>query len=133
MTLDLNRILLYANPDGSFRTTPKRNFSLIDGIQAMEGNEPVAGTPVDVGFLVAGHTPPAVGVVCTQLMGLNYSKIPTLHRAFGETKYPFALFTSDAIRVHGNEKALQDSLADLPCHSTRKFKAHFGWKGHVEL
>jgi len=50
MTLDLNRILLYANPDGSFRTTPKRYFSLIDGIQAMEGNGPVAGTPKDAGL-----------------------------------------------------------------------------------
>src|SRR5919108_2326856 len=31
MTLDLNRILLYGNIDGSLRTTPKRYFSLIDG------------------------------------------------------------------------------------------------------
>jgi uncharacterized protein (DUF362 family) len=124
---------LYANPDGSFRTTPKRYFSLIDGIQAMEGNGPVAGTPKDAGLILAGHNPAAVDVVCAQLMGLDYRKIPMLDHAFGETKYPFALFNPDAIRVHSNEKTLQGSLSDLPCHPTRKFEAHFGWKGHVEL
>ena len=133
MTLDLNRILLYANSDGSFRTTPKRYFSVIDGIQAMEGNGPVAGTSKSAGFIVAGHNPPAVDVVCAQLMGLDYRKIPMLHRAFGETKYPFALFTPDAIRIRSNEKALQGPLSDLSRHHTMKFEAHFGWKGHVEL
>jgi uncharacterized protein (DUF362 family) len=133
MTLDLNRILLYANSDGTFRTTPKRYFSVIDGIQAMEGNGPVAGTPKDAGVIVAGHNPPAVDVVCTRLMGLDYRKIPMLHNAFGETKYPFALFTPDAIRIVSNEKALQRGLLDLPCHPTTRFDTHFGWKGHVEL
>jgi uncharacterized protein (DUF362 family) len=133
MTLDLNRILLYANFDGTFRTTPKRYFSVIDGIQAMEGNGPVAGTPKDAGCIVAGHNPPAVDVVCSRLMGLDYRKIPMLDHAFGETKYPFALFTPDAIRIVSNEKALQGGLLDLPCHPTTRFDAHFGWKGHVEL
>src|SRR5262245_45048233 len=133
MTLDLNRILLYANPDGSFRTTPKRYFSVIDGIQGMEGNGPVAGRPKDASIIVAGHNPPAVDVVCAQLMGFDYRKIPLLHRAFEGDKYPLALFTPDAIRILSNEKSLQGRLSDLSSQNTMKFEAHFGWKGHVEF
>jgi uncharacterized protein (DUF362 family) len=133
MTLDLNRILLYANSDGTLRTTPKRYFSVIDGIQGMQGNGPVAGRPKDAGVIVAGHNPPAVDVVCAQLMGFDYRKIPMLHRVFGGDRYPFALFNPDAIRILSNEKSLQGRLSDLPCQNTMKFEPHFGWKGHVEL
>jgi Domain of unknown function (DUF362) len=133
MTLDLNRILLYANPDGTFRTTPKRYFSVVDGIQGMEGNGPVAGKAKSTGFIIAGDNPLAVDVVGARLMGLDYCKIPMLYRAFGESKYPLALFPPDAIRVLSNQKTLQGSLIDLSQESTMKFEPHFGWNGHVEL
>jgi Domain of unknown function (DUF362) len=131
--LDLNRILLYANPDGSFRTTPKRYFSVIDGIQAMEGNGPVAGRPKDFGFIIAGHNPPAVDVVCAQLMGFDYRKIPMLHRSFENSKYPLAMFAPDEIRIRSNETGLQGSMANLSYHPPARFEPHFGWKGQVEL
>jgi uncharacterized protein (DUF362 family) len=133
MTLDLNRILFYANPDGSFRTTPKRYFSIIDGIQAMEGNGPVAGRPKDFGFIIAGHNPPAVDVVCAQLMGFDYRKIPMLRRAFAKSKYPLAMFAPDEIWIRSNETGLQGSLANLSYRPAARFEPHFGWKGQVEL
>jgi hypothetical protein len=133
MTLDLNRILLYANADGTFRTTPKRYFSVIDGIRAMEGNGPVAGKAKATGFVIAGFNPLAVDVVCAQLMGLDYRKIPMLNRAFVEGKYPFALFSPNEICVRSNEKTLQGNLADLSPEPKMSFEPHFGWRGHVEI
>jgi uncharacterized protein (DUF362 family) len=133
MTLDLNRILLYANPDGTFRTNPKRYFSMIDGIRAMEGNGPVAGKPKNTGFIIAGYNPPAVDVVCAQVMGLDYRKIPMLYRSFDRSKYPLAPFMPRDICVVSNQKALRGTLASLLPEPTMRFESHFGWKGHVEL
>jgi len=133
MTLDLNRILLYANADGTLRSTPKRYFSVIDGIQAMEGNGPVAGKPKSTGFVIAGYNPLAVDTVCAHLMSFDYRKIPMLHRAFDNSKYAFATFTADEIRINSNNKALRGGLADLSSEHTMRFEAHFGWKGNVEL
>ena len=47
MTLDLNRCLIYGNPDGTFRKTKKRYYSVIDGVIAMEGAGR-AGDPANV-------------------------------------------------------------------------------------
>jgi hypothetical protein len=54
MCLDLNRILMYASPNGAMRDTPKRYLSIVDGIYAMEGNGPVAGTLKRAGLVVRG-------------------------------------------------------------------------------
>jgi len=133
MTLDLNRILLYANPDGTLRTTPKRYFSVIDGVRAMEGNGPVAGTPKNTGVIIAGYNPLATDVVCAQFMGLDYRKIPMLHRAFGQSEFPFANFTPGEISIVSNNCMLRGKLTDLPQQSATRFQPHFGWQGHVEL
>jgi hypothetical protein len=59
MSVDLNRILLYANPDGPMRNAsePKGYFSFVDGIYAMEGNGPVGGMLKKQGSLLVGLIP----------------------------------------------------------------------------
>jgi uncharacterized protein (DUF362 family) len=133
MTLDLNRILLYANPNGTFRSTPKRYLSVVDGIVGMEGNGPVAGTPKSSGFLVVGCNPLATDLVCTTLMGFDYRKLPMLCRAFDPHRYPLAAFTPQEIAVLSNHPAYAGPFSALTPEPSQRFAPHFGWAGKMEL
>jgi uncharacterized protein (DUF362 family) len=46
-------------------------FCIVDGIEGMEGNGPILGTPKHAGVLVAGAHPPSVDATCCQLMGID--------------------------------------------------------------
>ena len=70
MTLDLNRCLLYGNPDGSLRISGrKRYYSIIDGEIGMEGAGPMQGDPKTCGVYISGEDPASVDAVASTLMG----------------------------------------------------------------
>jgi uncharacterized protein (DUF362 family) len=48
-----------------------RQFCLVDGIEAMEGNGPVLGSRIDAGVIVAGTHPPSVDVTCCRIMQID--------------------------------------------------------------
>jgi len=52
-----------------------RTFAIVDGVDGMEGNGPIQGTPKHVGVLVAGRNLPAVDATCCRIMGINPAKI----------------------------------------------------------
>ena len=52
-----------------------KQFALVDGIEAMEGNGPILGTTKHVGVIVAGAHPPSVDATCCQIMGIDPAKI----------------------------------------------------------
>ena len=135
MSLDLNRILLYANEDGTMRAadSPKRYMSVVDGLIAMEGNGPVAGTPKACGVIAAGFDPVAVDAACTKMMGFDEAKLPLIHRAFEEHRYPLTTLKRADLQVASNVKEWDGKLEDWPEDSLLYFKPHFGWTGHVEL
>ncbi|WP_049761983.1 DUF362 domain-containing protein [Candidatus Korobacter versatilis] len=135
MSLDLNRILLYANPDGSMRSTdsPKRYFSVVDGFIAMEGNGPVAGTAKECGVVIAGGDPVAVDDVCTQLMGFDFEKLLLIRRAFESHRYPLTIASHHSIRTCSNLADWTGKLVEWPHQSLYEFRPHFGWLGKVEL
>jgi uncharacterized protein (DUF362 family) len=58
-----------------------RQFCLVDGIEAMEGNGPILGTRKMAGLIVAGAHPPSVDATCCQLMALDPAKIGYLDLA----------------------------------------------------
>ena len=58
-----------------------KQFALVDGIVAMEGNGPILGTPKPAGVVVAGRSPVTVDTVCCQLMGLNPERVSYLRLA----------------------------------------------------
>ncbi len=62
-----------------------RQFCLVDGIEAMEGNGPIFGTSKMAGVIVAGSHPPSVDATCCQVMDINPEKIKYLELVRQET------------------------------------------------
>ena len=58
-----------------------RQFCLVDGIDAMEGNGPIQGTLKSARVLVAGANVVAVDATCCRIMGLDPRKISYLRLA----------------------------------------------------
>lgn len=133
MVLDINKVLFYANPDGTFReevpVSMKKYLSIVDGIIAGEGNGPKAPDAVHSGYLVMGSNPVAVDAVCAQLMNFDYKKIPSIERAFKIRHLPLVDFQPEEINICFNEKDY--SLQDLDSSLLVNFKPHPGWVDHI--
>ena len=56
-----------------------RQFCIVDGIEGMEGNGPILGTPINSGVIVAGAHPPSVDATCCRVMRINPAKIGYLN------------------------------------------------------
>jgi uncharacterized protein (DUF362 family) len=52
------------------------DLGIIDGFEAMEGNGPVGGTPVDAKIALASLDPLALDILTTKIMGFDPMKIP---------------------------------------------------------
>jgi len=131
-TIDLNRVVRYADANGVLRDQPQREvISLVDGILAGERDGPLAPRPKPCGLLLAGLAPAAVDAVMARLMGYRWESIPTLRHAFshGAGWEPFSPAGLECVsaqaRWHGLDVEQDgDSFA---------FEPNPGWKGHVEL
>lgn len=60
----------------------KPQLHLVDAVVAMEGNGPTAGTPKQVGCLLAGKNPHRIDLLCAKLIGLDPGTVPTLRAAW---------------------------------------------------
>jgi len=135
MILDLNKILFYANSDGSMRegqlVNAKRYIGVVDAVIAGEGHGPLAPDAVRMGYVMCGKNPVAIDTVCASLMGFDPTKIPSISHSFAVRSFPLCDFRHGDIRliVDGADYA----LANLPKSYIVPFEPQFGWKGHIEL
>jgi len=132
--VDLNKILFYANCDGSMREAGVRNskhyIGVVDAIAAGDGEGPLSPDPVVMGRLICGANPVSIDVVCARLMGYSPVRIPSLFRAACVRHYPFfELQFSDIIVKDGGRTLLAD---DLPRATSKIFQPQHGWIGHIE-
>lgn len=134
MSLDLNRILLYAHPDCTMRPAgqAKRYFSIVDGLYAMEGNGPVSGTLRKAGMVVGGTNPVAVDAACAAIMGFDYRKLLMIARAFEGHRYPLAVARHAAIDCISNVERWQGNPSAWRKQDLLNFRPHFAWQGHIE-
>jgi uncharacterized protein (DUF362 family) len=136
MCLDLNKLLLYGNPDGTLRpqvqASRKRHFVLVDGIIAGEGRGPMNPDPVSAGLIVFGTDAPSVDATCARLMGFDPMKIPIVRQAFVIREYPLTSHELEAIEVRSNVHEWDGELMKISGDATYHFRAHFGWEGRVE-
>ncbi len=56
-------------------------LTICDAVVGMEGNGPTAGTPREIGCIIAAQSPHKLDLVCADIIGLNPTEIPTLMAA----------------------------------------------------
>jgi uncharacterized protein (DUF362 family) len=134
MCLDLFRILLYSDKDGRMGDTksPKRYFCVVDGLVAMEGNGPMAGTPKRTGIILSGTNPVAVDLACATVMGFDFRRLPIINRAFEDHLYPLAHFQPSDVTCASNEQKWSGQVLNWEPDALFRFQPHFGWRGHIE-
>jgi uncharacterized protein (DUF362 family) len=133
MVLDLNRCLLYGNPDGSLRRgQPKRYYCVIDGLVGMQGAGPMQGDPIESGLVVAGSDPVAVDIVAARAMGFDWRKLKILREAAALRSLPPAAGTPADINVVSNVPAWNGPFATVENADFLHFQPHFGWLGQIE-
>ncbi len=59
-------------------------IAIVDGIECMEGDGPIMGSPKQMGLIVVGNNPTAVDATIARLMGLEPSRISYLRLAAGK-------------------------------------------------
>ena len=101
--LDLNRILLYGEVDGSMSSSPRRRvIHLADAIVAGQGDGPLAPQPLALGLLFAGNNAACVDWFGARLLGYDPQLVPIVREAFGEFRWPISTFKSEDVRVSGD-------------------------------
>ena len=134
MVLDLNRCLLYGNPDGTLRKDhPKRYYSIIDGMIGMEGMGPMQGDPKECGVYISGDDPALTDVVGATLMGFDWKKIPVIRECFNQKEMPITTLKPSDINVISDIPEWNGDINHLQQAKHFDFIPHFGWKGHIEL
>ncbi len=133
MALDLNRCLLYGNPDGTLRRdAPKRYYSVIDGVVGMEGAGPMAGDPIASGVVIGGTDPVAVDMVAARVMGFDWRKIATIREAFAPRALPLTRTAPEDVSVVSDEAAWSGRFLEIEDREFLRFRPHFGWRGRIE-
>ncbi len=64
-----------------YRVFSPKTFAIVDGIDGMEGNGPIQGTPKHAGVLIAGADMAAVDATCCRIMGIDPERIEYLNLA----------------------------------------------------
>jgi uncharacterized protein (DUF362 family) len=130
MVLDLNRALLYANLDGTWRDSfhPKAYLAIVDGIVGGQGNGPLCPDPVQSHVLVSGTNPAEVDAVVAKLMGFIPSKIPVIKNAFAPHRWPISTKEMEDIRVFDERLGSEVKMDDVMPAVDGGFVPHFGWK-----
>ena len=66
-----------------------RQFCIVDGIEAMEGNGPILGTTIKPKVLVAGAHPPSVDATCCRIMKIDPAKVKFLRLISARSQWTF--------------------------------------------
>ena len=131
-TLDLMKILLYADREGVMRPSRQRSFlSVVDGVIGGEGEGPLAPTPRAAGLVLAGTNPVAVDIVATRLIGFDPAKIKMLDQAFAAKCYTLGDDSSDGITLLSPYQEILTAYESAT--PLVQFAPHPGWRGHIEL
>ena len=78
---------------------PKIKLCIADAVVGMEGNGPTAGTPREIGCLLASKDPHTLDMVCAKIIGLSENEVPTLQAARERGLIPESI---DKLMVYGD-------------------------------
>ena len=101
--LDLNRVLLYGNGDGSISDSPRRRVvHLADAVIAGQGDGPLSPQPLPLGLLFAGNNAACVDWFGARLLGYDPQLLPIVREAFAEFRWPIATSRPEDITLLGD-------------------------------
>jgi uncharacterized protein (DUF362 family) len=104
--LDLNRILLYGQPDGTMAESPQRQVvHVADAVVAGQGDGPLCPQPLPLGLILAGRNAAAVDRVGAYLLGYDPERVSIVRKAFGDVRWPIALFDPRDVAILGDWKS----------------------------
>jgi uncharacterized protein (DUF362 family) len=130
MTLDLARIVHYADTDGRLSEEPaRRHLLLLDGIVAGEGNGPLVPTPATAGTLLFCDNVAFGDRLACRLMGFDPARIPLIDSAFSDLRFPIAPRAARPVEIvlDGGECGEDD----IPTALGRSFRPPDGWMRHL--
>jgi len=130
MVHDLNRALLYGNPDGTWRrpSEAKNCLIIVDGIVSGEGNGPLEADAVRSRVLFAGDNAAEVDAVACKLMGFNPNLIPLVREAFAPHSLPLCSQRMTDVTVSDGRVGKKIPLEEVVPAIPEGFRPHFGWK-----
>lgn len=133
-TIDLNRILIYANKCGTMCPAPQRGLLVIgDLILSGEGEGPLEPNPKPVGIIAAAKDAVAFDAAIAALMGFDSKKIVTIREARTAAKYNLLGVHIDQVKISSNDSALHGRLVrDLSYADSLKYRPSRGWVGNIE-
>ncbi|HEU4870293.1 MAG TPA: DUF362 domain-containing protein [Pyrinomonadaceae bacterium] len=101
--LDLNRVLVYGQLDGTIASTPQRRvIHLTDAIVAGQGDGPLSPQPLPLGLLFAGNNAAAVDWFGARLLGYDPQLVPIVREAFGSFRWPISTARPEEITLMGD-------------------------------
>lgn len=66
----------------------KPKLCIVDAVVGMEGNGPTAGTPKQIGAILASDNPYKLDLACASIIGLTKDDVPTLSESFNRGLIP---------------------------------------------
>ncbi len=121
---DLNDIIFNADKTGQLHDQPQRNyFCLVDGIIGGDHEGPMECVPKESGVLLGGFHPLAVDYVAANIMGLDWTKMPTLREVLKNPRVNFPGLTPASLFLSGNVPPNNLNLGFVPSAN---------WIGHLE-
>lgn len=131
-TADLNHIVYFADRTGRLCREPQRRvFTVVDGIVGGDRDGPLAPSPRPSGILIAGFSTPAVDAVMARAMGFRWEAVPALRHVYQEGS-PLGDHRPEEIVIHSNS-GRWDGAGVARSGDSLGYRAHRGWKGHIEL
>ena len=101
--LDLNRILLYGEADGSMAESLRRRVvHLTDAIVAGQADGPLSPQPLQLGLLFAGNNAACVDWFGARLLGYDPQLLPIVREAFGHYRWPITTTRPEDITLFGD-------------------------------
>jgi uncharacterized protein (DUF362 family) len=138
MCLDLNKIVLFGQPDGRLRdprlSERKTYLAFVDGIIGGQGDGPMNPDPHPSGLLIFGCNPAATDAAAAVLIGFDPQRIPVVRQAWRTRGFPIASGDWRDVNCLSNCSDWDGPLGSVfAVGRTLHYRAHFGWIGHIEV
>ncbi|MCZ6816930.1 MAG: DUF362 domain-containing protein, partial [Planctomycetota bacterium] len=110
---DLNKMIRYADANGSIQETPQRRYlTVVDAVVGTDGNGPITDSLVQASCIVAGTDPIGVDAVCAHVMGWDARSLNLINNCHACTTLPFGSADDYLERMTGVDPS-------SPCFRTR--------------